>query len=255
MIARAQLGSLTIKSRFTFIDIEEQQAEPMLRRSASIPATLNSLELRQIAQEDKYLSGLLLEAMTSPIAFVDNIDSSTGNGTQAPARVVPHVDTQAAAEPSDGLPGSLGHPHFCRRPCFLLAYGHCLRGAACQQCHHPHGKQPELSKRIREKLKKMSSDSKLRLLRSCLLQQAQQVPELLRQVTGLLNIIEEELEATLDDAIGDHDAIGDSTISAQLRHKIASLPVAAMFGEMFTRGLEPDLRARLRREICRLRVS
>ncbi|CAE7240208.1 unnamed protein product [Symbiodinium necroappetens] len=234
MLSQAQLDGLKLKSKFTFIDVEEGSESSSLRRCKSTPLMTHS----QSAQcEDGYLAGLLAEARalteTTDIAF--------------PPTPVPQSIGEACDQ--DSLPGSLGHPHFCRRPCVLLALGQCRSGTACKYCHlvHDNGKPQSFSKHIRERIHSMKGSAKLRLLRDSLQHKVQKVPTLASQVAGLSDIIEEGLR---------HDA-PESTEStgSQLHKKVAGMTVSAMLGDMFTRDIEPAIQHRLQEELRRLRIE
>eukprot|EP00927_Polykrikos_kofoidii_P084100 TRINITY_DN8779_c0_g1_i2.p1 TRINITY_DN8779_c0_g1~~TRINITY_DN8779_c0_g1_i2.p1 ORF type:complete len:828 (+),score=188.03 TRINITY_DN8779_c0_g1_i2:1195-3678(+) len=62
-------------------------------------------------------------------------------------------------------PGSVGHPHICRRPCLYFTSNICSNGDRCGFCHMPHPKRPvRLDKRQREALNRMPYDELLAML-------------------------------------------------------------------------------------------
>ena len=238
MISTASSGEMRLKSRFTFIDVVEEHMTAA-RRSASLPGRLFPQHSPANA-EDEYLSTLLQDATPLSLPAPALPDS-------APKEA--ELDMPGTKNDAD-MAGSFGHPHFCRRPCLLLAHGNCQHGMACKYCHHEHeGQRPDLSKRTREKLKQMSSSGKLLLLHASLQQKAQQVPELLGQVTVLLDIMKAELR----------DQVETSHLAAPtgngLQNKISEMSVAAMLGDVMTAHFEPGLRARLQQELRRLRYA
>lgn len=236
---------MKLKSKLTFIDVEEEEEGPSLRRCTSTPAMPTHPHC--VAQcEDDYLAGLLAEAKLSlplPIphrALTENMSDIAFTPTPAPQSI------QVADGQDSDVAGSLGHPYFCRRPCLLLALGQCRNGMACKYCHHAHDeKQQSFSKRVREKINQMNGSAKLRLLRESLCQKVRKFPELASQVTGLMDIIEEGLR---------HEAPESSeSTGSRLHEKVAVMSVAAMLGDMFIRNVEPDIRRRLQEELRRLR--
>ena len=121
----------------------------------------------------------------------------------------------------------------------------------CKHCHQEHDAQrADLSKRNREKLKKMSSSGKLLLLHASLQQKTQQVPELLGQVAVLLDIMKAELRDEVGTA-----RLAPATGVSRLQDKIAEMSVAAMLGDIITGDFQPGLRARLQGELTRLRYA
>ena len=261
MVPLTQLSEMNLKSKFTFIDVEEHV--PAVRRFASMPGNLSGLQSSSSvfeAFEDEYLAGLLQEARMSPVAFVaestESLESTESSRDTAPSLAEEaQKDTEAAEDAAEDVAlsdadvaGSLGHPHFCRRPCVLLALRHCPHGVACKYCHHFHGQQSSISKHNREKLSRKSAHSMLHLLRGSLRQKMEQVPELVSQVSGLLDIIEGELQNYIPEA-GD----SETTIGTRLQDKVAAMSVASMLGNTFTGRFEPAFRARLQGELQRLR--
>ena len=221
MLSQAQLDGLKLKSKFTFIDVEEGSESSSLRRCTSTPSMTHS----QSAQcEDGYLAGLLAEARLSLQFRIPQRALTETTDIAFPPTPVPQSIGVACDQ--DSLPGSLGHPHFCRRPCVLLALGQCRSGTACKFCHlvHDNGKPKSFSKHIRERIHSMKGSAKLRLLRDSLQHKVQKVPALASQVAGLSDIIEEGLR---------HDAT-ESTEStgSQLHKKVAGMTVSAMLGDL-----------------------
>eukprot|EP00913_Durusdinium_trenchii_P029449 g27602.t1 len=49
-------------------------------------------------------------------------------------------------------PGTLGHPHVCRRRCVHLSRGNCRQGANCGYCHLDHTRVTKLDKKHRAML-------------------------------------------------------------------------------------------------------
>eukprot|EP00439_Symbiodinium_sp_Y106_P076542 s963_g15.t1 len=231
MLSQAQLDGVKLISKFTFIDVVEQSSS--LRRSASMSARTHP---RSSHCEDDYLAGLLEEGRCGIPAMT---------ATAAIAFTPPGSEDLEACQ-QDDVAGSLGHPHFCRRPCVLLALGRCRNGTACKYCHHAHGseKPQAFPRHIRERINRMKGSAKLRLLRDSFHQKLQKVPELASQVTGLLDIIEEGLRNEAPESTG-----------SRLHEKIAVITVAAMLGDMFTRNIEPDIQRRLQEELRRLRIE
>ncbi|CAE7376793.1 unnamed protein product [Symbiodinium sp. CCMP2592] len=228
-------SGMKLKFKFTFIDVEEPS--PSLRRCASMPAT--STYHRSTAEcENDYLAGLLQEARNLPIPQAE----IASDPMPAPE------DLEVACDEADAA-GSLGHPYFCRRPCVLLALGHCRKGMACKYCHHAHDnkKQQSFTKHVRDKINRMKGSAKLWLLRDSLLLKMRKVPELASQLTGLVDIIEEGLRH--------EDTKSSESGGSRLHEKVAVISVAAMLGDMFTRNIEPDIQRRLQEELRRLRFE
>ncbi|CAE7033176.1 unnamed protein product [Symbiodinium sp. CCMP2592] len=246
MLPPAQLGVMKLKSKFTFIDVEEQS--PSLKRCASTPAM--STDPGNTAHcEDDYLAGLLDEARLSlPLAIPRRaLGENSGDIAFTPTPALQSIEV-ACHQDSD-VAGSLGHPYFCRRPCLFLALGTCRNGMACKYCHHAHDndKPQSFSKRTRERMNRMKGSEKLRLLRDSLRQKVQKVPELASQVTGLVDVIEEGLCHEAQESSG--------STGSRLHEKVAVMSVSAMLGDMFTLSIEPDIRRRLQEELQRLRIK
>eukprot|EP00928_Gymnodinium_smaydae_P003380 TRINITY_DN11214_c1_g1_i1.p1 TRINITY_DN11214_c1_g1~~TRINITY_DN11214_c1_g1_i1.p1 ORF type:complete len:516 (-),score=72.87 TRINITY_DN11214_c1_g1_i1:250-1797(-) len=91
------------------------------------------------------------------------------------------------------LPGSLGHPELCSRPCVFAAAGLCELGSSCAFCHMPHEKTGvHLDRKRREALKKMTYEERvatiLPLVRVKLVE-LQLDPDLLQDISDILNAL------------------------------------------------------------------
>lgn len=59
--------------------------------------------------------------------------------------------------------GSFGHPHLCKKPCYLFKFGKCNDGSACNFCHRPHTeRRMRLEKQQREQIDYLSPNRILR---------------------------------------------------------------------------------------------
>ena len=237
MLSPTQLGGMKLKSKFTFIDVEEQL--PSLRRCASTPAM--STQPGSVAHcEDDYLAGLLEEARLSLPLHIPRraLPENSGDIALTPTSALQSIEV--AFDQDSDVAGSFGHPYFCRRPCLLLALGQCRNGMACKYCHHAHDndKPQTFSKHIREKISRMKGSAKLQLLRDSLRQKVRKVPELASQVTRLVDIIEEEVR---------HDAPESSeSRGSRLHEKVAVMSVAAMLGDLIIIELANVVRFEIR---------
>ena len=165
------------------------------------------------SQQDKYLSRLVQRAANLqplrpppapsaapqaqapapepvPPGFVSNhAKSAEGSGLIVPGQVA--VEQHPVPEPTvPPIPGSVGHPLFCRRPCVFIARGNCPDGTGCFFCHEQHTSQYKPSRRERETLRSSNFPSKLLLLRSCLHTKARRLPPGAPSLENLCALVE-----------------------------------------------------------------
>eukprot|EP00928_Gymnodinium_smaydae_P092901 TRINITY_DN7687_c0_g1_i2.p1 TRINITY_DN7687_c0_g1~~TRINITY_DN7687_c0_g1_i2.p1 ORF type:complete len:575 (+),score=107.22 TRINITY_DN7687_c0_g1_i2:92-1816(+) len=92
------------------------------------------------------------------------------------------------------LPGSMGHPELCARPCVFASVGECERGASCVFCHMPHEKRSvHLDKKGRDTLKRMTLEERVATLLPVIRMKIihlQLNPDLLQDIATILNTLQ-----------------------------------------------------------------
>ncbi|CAE7643403.1 unnamed protein product [Symbiodinium sp. CCMP2592] len=227
-----------VKSRFTFIQVEERTPSPT--RSKSVPPRL---KVEAESSQDKYLAEVLghaanLQPLPPPPALTPPL----------PVLLAEVPETQAPQGVADQrVPGSLGHPEFCCRPCVLYLRGNCQAGWGCLHCHHgEHRDVFRPTKRLREKLRRLNVPSKLLLLRHCLEVKAAGMPLGFPSIQALRNVIEDAW------AVADQQAATDVS---SLQTQLSALPVSALLGNQVIGSFSPELYNSIQQEFNLLKLA
>jgi len=146
------------------------------------------------------------------------------------------------------LPGHLGHPEFCRRPCILFSAGKCEAGVGCKYCHLPHHRKAKLPQAMRWKLQDMRAAERLEILIQILRKKEAGMPRALPSIQKLINIMVEAPEAANSSRACSRDL-------KALQAVLAKMPVAALLGDFFTSDIDPEVRACLQQELSDLRAE
>ncbi|CAE7232613.1 unnamed protein product [Symbiodinium sp. CCMP2592] len=225
-----------MKGKFTFIVVEERTPSPT--RAKSVPPRLT---VKVEGTQDKYLAELVGRAANlQPLPPVPALP-------RLPQVLLAEVDVSEQVAAELVVPGSWGHPEFCRRPCALFARGTCQAGWDCHHCHHashPNAFRP--TKRLREKLRRLSVPSKLLLLRNCLDAKAAGMPEEGLSLQALRDVIEDAW------AMADQQAATDVRL---LQAQLSALPVGALLGNHVIGGFSPELRSCIQEQLDLLKLN
>ncbi|CAE7840522.1 unnamed protein product [Symbiodinium sp. CCMP2592] len=146
------------------------------------------------------------------------------------------------------LPGHLGHPEFCRRPCILFSAGNCEAGMGCNYCHLPHHRKVKLPQAIRCKLKATRATERLEILMQILRKKEAGMPRTLPSIQKLISITHEALDAANSSQASSPDRRAAQAV-------LAKMPVAALLGEFFTSDFDPEVRVCLQQELSDLRAQ
>eukprot|EP00439_Symbiodinium_sp_Y106_P087241 s98_g42.t3 len=121
------------------------------------------------------------------------------------------------------LPGHLGLPEFCRRPCILFSAGKCEAGVGCKYCHLPHHRKAKLPQAMRWKLQDMRAAERLEILIQILRKKEAGMPRALPSIQKLINIMIEAPEAANSSRACSRDLKAVQAV-------LAKMPVAALLG-------------------------
>ena len=213
-----------LKNKFTFIEVEERTPSPT--RPRSVPPRF---KVAVESTQDRYLAEVLGHAAN--LQPLPAVPVATQPSPPPAAKVAETTVPEPMA--AERIPGSLGHPEFCRRPCVLFARGNCQAGWDCLYCHHAeHHGTFRPTKRLREKLHRLTVPSKLLLLRNCLEVKAATMPHELPSIQALRDVIEDAW------AIADQQAAADVR---SLQTQLSALPTSVLLGNQVIGDLSPQL--------------
>ena len=228
-----------LKNKFTFIEVEEERT-PSPTRPRSVPPRL---KVAVESTQDRYLAEVLGHAANlQPLPAVP----ATTQPSPPPAAEVAET-TVPEPMAAERIPGSLGHPEFCRRPCVLFARGNCQAGWDCLYCHHAeHHGTFRPTKRLREKLDRLTVPSKLLLLRNCLEVKAATMPHELPSIQALRNLIEDAW------ANADQQAAADVR---SLQTQLSALPISVLLGNQVIGSFSPELYNSIQEQLYLLKLA
>jgi len=241
---------IVYRSTFLQVPLEEHMGELGHRRAASVPARLpGQAGLEQEPSLDRYLSNV---AQSLGQFWAHGIPpaqwTGIGNKDQPPEAEegeVHRTQEEHGANLQEVLPGHLGLPEFCRRPCILFSAGKCEAGVGCKYCHLPHHRKAKLPQAMRWKLQDMRAAERLEILIQILRKKEAGMPRALPSIQKLINIMVEAPEAANSSRACSRDL-------KALQAVLAKMPVAALLGDFFTSDIDPEVRACLQQELSDL---
>ena len=131
---------------------------------------------------------LELSAIVIPPPGLEHVIPSSQSLLLKPWKPTCHNQT------NQGNQGSLGHPHFCSRPCVHIVKGAvCPSGDTCTYCHFPHRPITKPDKHVRLLLAGASEQQLLSTFLPFIRRKAQQ-EKLLPQVGHLIELLEREVQ-------------------------------------------------------------
>mmetsp|Transcript_36721 Transcript_36721/g.86225 ORF Transcript_36721/g.86225 Transcript_36721/m.86225 type:complete len:277 (+) Transcript_36721:72-902(+) len=259
---------IVYRSTFLQVPLEEHMGELGHRRAASVPARLpGQAGLEQEPSVDRYLSnadqppeaveeGEVHQTPDDALPSAElGIRSSASNEPDGPSSAPPCLSmASSASDPEkeehganlqEVLPGHLGLPEFCRRPCILFSAGKCEAGVGCKYCHLPHHRKAKLPQAMRWKLQDMRAAERLEILIQILRKKEAGMPRALPSIQKLINIMIEAPEAANSSRACSRDLKAVQAV-------LAKMPVAALLGDFFTSDIDPEVRACLQQELSDL---
>ncbi|CAK9083622.1 Putative tRNA/rRNA methyltransferase Rv0881, partial [Durusdinium trenchii] len=152
--------AFTLKYRNSFIDAEDRMPEgdDRMRRASSLPPRISKMvEVEEILEDEESLQCYVQKLSEDLSKSLDRSPLARCNRGSSPPERRSQSEEMEFGVMGQRLPGSVGHPELCRRPCIYFMAGNCENGDSCTYCHQPHyEKTVKLDKKQRSFMQSLS---------------------------------------------------------------------------------------------------